>query len=116
MHINVETEIYEAIGEVLLPQITSDMIKIKIEYQTDGVFSYTKMYGINKNKKQELLNIYYMKEIKIFFEKEDLVKIPLNLRKLRENMLSEKGQWIKCTYTIDKDKKINVDFEYPEIK
>jgi len=116
MYKSIESGIYEAIGEVLFPQITSDLLKIKIEYQVDGVFSYTKMYGIKKNKKAELLDINDMNEIEIFFEDEELVKIPFNLRKLREYMDSEKGQWIKCIYTIDKDKKINVDFEYPEIK
>jgi hypothetical protein len=112
MYKGEDQKIYEAIRDVLHPQIVNKIKKIRLEYEVCSNFSFIKMVGIY-SKKEELLKIYDMKEVNLDFEDEELIKIPLNLKKLREIVNFEKGQWNKCIYTLDKDKKINVDFIYP---
>jgi hypothetical protein len=113
MYIGEDQKIYEAIRAILYPQMTEKIIKIKIEYKVQGLFTFTKIYGTSKNNKEKLLDIDKMNDINLKFEDNELIKIPLNLKKLREMMNSEKVQWEKCIYTLDKSNKMNVDFVYP---
>lgn len=114
MTITEEEKAINILAEVFHPQISNKLNKcssIKVEYEVKNLFSFIKIFGVNK-KSTKMLEIYNMNEYNLDFEDEELRKAPLQFKKLREL----KGKWDKCIFMVDKDKKTTIEYIFPEKK
>ncbi len=87
---------------------------MRVEFIYDDTQSYTKIYAIQKNKKEFLIPIRKLEEIDTLYYEYELLKIPNRLRDLRNIMQDKKGSWEKCLYTIHHDRKFDVEFVYKD--
>lgn len=100
------------LAEIFHPQISNKLNKctsIKVDYEVNNIFCFIKFYGVNK-RSTKMLEISTMNKLDLFFEDRQLIKVPLQFKKLRE----VKGKWDKCIFTVDKDKKTTIEYIFPE--
>ncbi len=109
-----DQEIYNELASILLVQLNDKIVSMRVEFTYDNTQSYTKIYAIQKNKKEFLITMTDFQENKGLEYEYEVLKIPNRLRDLRNIMKDEKGAWEKCFFTIHNTKKFDAEFVYKD--